>query len=102
MGQQTFTTSGGGQNWKGGTKNSGSHLIGWDNGSVRAETYKFTTKEWPVTKISFRTPTTSVYQGANIAMRFGISKTETTYVKSGSTTTGYAATKMALQLSMLN
>ena len=93
MGQQTFTTSGGGQNWKGGTKNSGSHLIGWDNGSVRAETYKFTTKEWPVTKISFRTPTTSVYQGANIAMRFGISKSETTYVKSGSTTTGYAATK---------
>ena len=92
MGTATFTTTSG-QNWKGGSKNSGSHLIGWDSGSVRSEGYRFTTGQWPVTKITFRTPTTSVYQGANIALRYGISTGEKTYVSSSGSSTGYAATK---------
>ena len=92
MGTATFTTTSG-QNWKGGSKNSGSHLIGWDSGSVRSEGYRFTTGQWPVTKITFRTPSTSVYQGANIALRYGISTGEKTYVSSSGSSTGHAATK---------
>lgn len=92
MGSATFRTSSG-QNWKGGSKNSGSHMIGWDSGSVRSEGFYFTTGQWPVTHISFSTPSTSVYQGSNIAMRFGISTGEKTYVSSSGSSTGYAATK---------
>lgn len=90
MGQYHHDTTGGGTNYKNGSVNSGSHMIGWDSGVVRAEVYHFKTGQWPVTQIKFTAPATDVYQGSRIAMRVGISTSATTYTKSSGTGTGYA------------
>lgn len=90
MGTYTHNTTGGGTNYRNGSVNSGSHLIGWDSGVVRAEVYHFKTGQWPVTQISFPAPATTVHQGSRIAMRVGISTSATTYTKSSGTSTGYA------------
>ena len=79
-------------NFKGGTKNSGSHLIGWDSGKVRSERYTFKTGQWPVSKISFHYDT-SVYDGKNIAIRCAISTSSTANVKKSGSSGGYAVTK---------
>lgn len=92
MGTQTFSVSGK-KNFKGGAYNKGgSQLIGWDSGKVRAEQWKFTTKEWPVTQISF-TIHTSVNQGSNIKIRCGISTSSSSYTNSSGSSSGYAVTK---------
>lgn len=91
-----MATTSGGTNFRGGSSNSGgSHLVGWDSGNVRAERYSFKTGSWPVTQISFTAPTTSVYQGTNIDLRYGISTSSTAYVNSSGTSSGYALTKNA-------
>ena len=79
-------------NFRGGTKNSGSHLIGWDSGKVRSERYTFKTGQWPVSKISFHYDT-SVYDGKNIAIRCAISTSSTANVKKSGSSGGYAVTK---------
>lgn len=85
-----------GTNFRGGSSNSGgSHLVGWDSGNVRAERYRFTTGPWPVTAISFTCPVHTVYQGSNIAIRYGISTSSTAYVNSSGSSTGYLANKGA-------
>ena len=92
MGTQTFSVDSR-TNYKGGSKNSGgSQLIGWDNGKVRAEQYRFKTKEWPVTQISF-TFNTSVHSGKNIAIRCGISTSKSSYTNSSGSSSGYAVNK---------
>lgn len=65
-----------GDNYKDGQYNSGSHMVGWDSGDVRSEIYTFTTGDWPVTHIKWWGPTTSLYQGSNIPIRFAISLAE--------------------------
>ena len=84
-----------GTNFRGGSSNSGSHMVGWDSGNVRAERYSFKTGSWPVTQISFTAPSTSVYQGTNIGLRYGISTSSTAYVNSSGTSSGYSLSKNA-------
>lgn len=92
MGSQTFSVSGR-TNYKGGSKNTGgSHLVGWDSGKVRAEQWKFTTGQWPVTQISF-TYNTSVYSGKDIKIRCGISTSKSSYTNSSGSSSGYAVSK---------
>lgn len=79
-------------NFKGGKKNSGSHLIGWDSGKVRSERYTFKTGQWPASKISFHYDT-SVYDGKNIAIRCAISTSSTANVNKSGKSGGYAVTK---------
>lgn len=73
MGEVKKYTSGEGISYKGGNLNpGGSHMIGWDNGSVRAEVYSFTTGSWPITHIKWYGPPSSVYQGSDIPVRYVI------------------------------
>lgn len=91
-----MATTSSGTNFRGGSSNSGgSHLVGWDSGNVRAERYSFKTGSWPVTAISFTCPVSGVYQGDNIAVRYGISTSSTAYVNSSGSSTGYLANKGA-------
>lgn len=77
------TTTNWGVNYRGGVRNdSGSHMVGWDARLVRAEVYSFTTGDWPVTILQWWGPLTSLYQGSDIAIRYAISTSETTYVNS--------------------
>lgn len=91
MGTYTYKTTNR-TNFKGGSKNSGSHLVGWDNGKVRSERYTFRTGQWPVSKISFKY-TSSVYDGKNIAVRCAISTSSTANVNKSGKSGGYAVTK---------
>lgn len=94
----TYTSkvdTGSGSNFRGGSSNSGSHMVGWDSGNVRSERFRFKTGAWPVTQISFTAPATSVYQGTNIGLRYGISTSSTAYVNSSGTSSGYSLTKNA-------
>lgn len=68
-------------NYKGGVYNDGgSHMVGWDNGDVRAETHAFTTGDWPVSHLNWWGPGTQLYQGDAIPIRYIISTSETDYV----------------------
>ena len=70
-----------GSNYKNGSLNSGgSQMVGWDARVVRSEVYAFHTGDWPITHIRWWGPTTSVYQGSNISIRYIISTSETAYV----------------------
>lgn len=80
-----------GVNYKGSSPNQGSHLVGWDSGSVRAEIYEFRTGSWPVTHINWWGPSSSVYQGSNIPVRYTVSTSPT--LNTGDTSTGYALVK---------
>lgn len=92
MGKQTFGVSGK-KNYKGGSYNKGgTQYIGWDNGKVRAEQWKFTTGQWPVTQISF-TITTEKKQGSDIKIRCGISDKSSSYTNSSGSSSGYACNK---------
>lgn len=86
------TTTSNRTNFKGGKKNTGSHLIGWDSGKVRSERYTFKTGQWPASKISFHYDT-SVYDGKNIAIRCAISTSSTANVNKSGKSGGYAVTK---------
>ena len=79
-------------NFKGGKKNSGSHLIGWDNGKVRSERYTFKTGPWPASKISFIYKTTK-RDGKDIAIRCAISTKSTANVNKSGSSGGYAVKK---------
>ena len=82
-----------GDNYRGGSPNSGSHLVGWDGGNVRAEVYTFRTGNWPITHIKWWGPRTSVYQGSNLAIRYAISTSKTAHVNHWGTSYGYALNK---------
>lgn len=62
-----------GINYKDGSVNNGSQMIGWDSRQVRAEVYKFDTGHYPITHIRWWGPQTSLYQGSDIPIRFVIS-----------------------------
>ena len=73
--------TGTGMNYIGSTYNSGgSHMVGWDSGAIRSEVYEFRTGSWPVTHIKWYGPKTDLYQGSDIALRYGISTSPTYYV----------------------
>lgn len=92
MGKQTFGVSGK-KNYKGGSYNKGgTQYIGWDNGKVRAEQWKFTTGQWPVTQISF-TIKTEKKQGSDIKIRCGIATKSSSYTNSSGSSSGYACNK---------
>lgn len=91
MGTYAPTTTGR-TNFRGGKKNTGSHLIGWDSGKVRSERYTFRTGQWPASKISFHYDT-SVYDGKNIAIRCAISTSSTANVNKSGSSGGYAVKK---------
>ena len=80
-----------GVNYRGSSPNQGSHLVGWDSGSVRAEIYEFRTGNWPVTHINWWGPSSSVYQGSNIPVRYTVSTSPT--LNTGDSSTGYALVK---------
>lgn len=68
-----------------------SHLVGWDNGYVRTAVYKFRTGQWPITHVKWWGPPSSVYQGANIPVRYTVSTSPT--LNTGDSTTGYPLVK---------
>lgn len=82
-----------GSNYRNGSYNDGSHMVGWDNNYIRAEVFSFTTGSWPVSHLKWWGPGTSLYQGSNIAIRYGISTSPTTYVSSSGPNVGYALNK---------
>lgn len=84
-----------GDNYRDGSYNSGSHMVGWDSRLVRAEVYSFTTGDWPVSHLNWWGPGTSLYQGSNIAIRYAISTSKTAYVNSYGSDVGYALNKNA-------
>ena len=89
MGKYEYKTTGR-TNFKGGKKNSGgSHLIGWDNGKVRAERYTFRTGKWPVSKIYFWY-NADKFAGSKIAIRCAISTNSTANVKKSGKSGGHA------------
>ena len=92
----TRTATSWGSNYRDGSFNGeypdGSHMVGWDSRLVRAEVYHFTTGSWPVTHLYWEL-STSVYQGSDIAIRFGISTSETAYVNSYGDSIGWALNK---------
>lgn len=91
MGSYSYKTTGR-TNFKGGKKNSGgSHLIGWDNGKVRAERYTFRTGKWPVSKISF-SYIANKFAGSKIAIRCAISTNSSANVKKSGKSGGHAVT----------
>lgn len=94
----TRTATSWGSNYRDGSFNGeypdGSHMVGWDSRLVRAEVYHFTTGSWPVTHLYWEL-STSVYQGSDIAIRFGISTSPTTYVNSYGDSIGWALNKNA-------
>lgn len=94
----TRTATSWGSNYRDGTFNGeypdGSHMVGWDSRLVRAEVYHFTTGSWPVSHLYWEL-NTSVYQGSDIAVRFAISTSETTYVNSYGDSIGWALNKNA-------
>lgn len=94
----TRTATSWGSNYRDGSFNGeypdGSHMVGWDSRLVRAEVYHFTTGSWPVTHLYWEL-STSVHQGSDIAIRFGISTSPTTYVNSYGDSIGWALNKNA-------
>lgn len=73
-------TTGEGINYWDGDDQGYSHMVGWDNRKVRSEVYSFRTGSQPISHINFIGPPNSVYDGADIPIRFGISSSLSTYV----------------------
>ena len=85
MSREISVGTGWGTNYKGGVWNAGygtggSHMVGWDNGDVRAEVFEFETGDWPVTHLHWDGPSTTLDQGNAIPIRYILSTSEGTYV----------------------